>query len=43
MGGSSRVLVDPLDPTPNRRHIARSLGMLFLTEGTLGQVAAAAH
>jgi diguanylate cyclase (GGDEF)-like protein len=38
MGGRSRVLVDPLDPTPNRRHIARSLGMLFLTEGTLGEL-----
>src|SRR3954454_20875970 len=38
MGGPSRVLVDPVDPTHNRRHIARSLGMLFLIEGTLGQV-----
>ena len=38
MGGASRVLVDPVDPTHNRRHIARSLGMLFLIEGTLGQV-----
>ena len=38
MGAPSRVLVDPLDPTPNRRHIARSLGMLFLTEGTLGML-----
>src|SRR5436190_2393975 len=38
MGGTSRVLVDPVDPTHNRRHIARSLGMLFLIEGTLGQV-----
>ncbi len=37
MGGPSRVLVDPLDPTPNRRHIARSLGLLFLIEGTLGE------
>jgi diguanylate cyclase (GGDEF)-like protein len=31
-----RVLVDPTDPTPDRRHIARSLGVLFLLEGTLG-------
>src|SRR5215218_7305158 len=38
MGGTSRVLVDPLDPTLNRRHIARSRGMLFLLEGTLGEV-----
>jgi diguanylate cyclase (GGDEF)-like protein len=38
MGGPSRVLVDPTDPTPNRRHIARSLGLLFLIEGTLGLV-----
>jgi diguanylate cyclase (GGDEF)-like protein len=38
MGGPSRVLVDPVDPTHNRRHIARSLGMLFLIEGTLGEV-----
>src|SRR3954449_6900996 len=38
MGGPSRVLVDPVDPMHNRRHIARSLGMLFLIEGTLGQV-----
>src|SRR4051794_22173947 len=38
MGGPSRVLVDPVDPTHNRRHIARSLGMLFLIEGTLGQL-----
>src|SRR3954462_101137 len=38
MGGPSRVLVDPWDPTQNRRHFARSLGMLFLIEGTLGQV-----
>src|SRR4029450_5553537 len=37
MGGPSRVLVDPLDPTHNRRHIARSLGLLFLLEGTLGE------
>src|SRR4051812_999130 len=37
MGGHSRVLVDPVDPTPNRRHIARSLGLLFLIEGTLGE------
>src|SRR6266498_2472174 len=37
MGGHSRVLVDPADPTPNRRHIARSLGLLFLIEGTLGE------
>src|ERR671937_2749821 len=37
MGGPSRVLVDPTDPTPNRRHIARSLGLLFLIEGTLGE------
>jgi diguanylate cyclase (GGDEF)-like protein len=37
MGGPSRVLVDPADPTPNRRHIARSLGLLFLLEGTLGE------
>jgi diguanylate cyclase (GGDEF)-like protein len=37
MGGSDRVLVDPADPTPNRRRIARSLGMLFLIEGTLGE------
>jgi diguanylate cyclase (GGDEF)-like protein len=29
--------VDPADPTPNRRRIARSLGMLFLFEGTLGE------
>ena len=28
----------PLDPTTNRRHIARSVGMLFLTEGTLGML-----
>jgi hypothetical protein len=27
-----------VDPTHNRRHIARSLGMLFLIEGTLGQI-----
>ena len=33
MGGPSRVLVDPVDPTHNRRHIARSLGLLFLLEG----------
>ena len=32
------MLVDPADPTPNRRHIARSLGLLFLIEGTLGLV-----
>jgi diguanylate cyclase (GGDEF)-like protein len=37
MGGPSRVLVDPVDPTHNRRHIARSLGLLFLIEGTLGE------
>src|SRR5919109_162505 len=37
MGGPDRVLVDPADPTPNRRRIARSLGMLFLIEGTLGE------
>ena len=37
MGGPSRVLVDPADPTPNRRHIARSLGLLFLIQGTLGE------
>src|SRR6266516_1776632 len=37
MGGHSRVLVDPADPTPNRRHIARSLGLLFLIEGTRGE------
>jgi diguanylate cyclase (GGDEF)-like protein len=37
MGGHSSVLVDPADPTPNRRRIARSLGMLFLIEGTLGE------
>jgi diguanylate cyclase (GGDEF)-like protein len=37
MGGPSRVLVDPVDPTHNRRHIARSLGLLFLLEGTLGE------
>src|SRR5919198_1353171 len=37
MGGPSRVLVDPVDPTPNRRHIARSLGLLFLIEGSLGE------
>ena len=38
MGGSDRVLADPADPTPNRRRIARSLGMLFLIEGSLGEV-----
>ncbi|HEY7618126.1 MAG TPA: EAL domain-containing protein [Solirubrobacteraceae bacterium] len=37
MGGLSRVLVDPGDPTPNRRHIARSLGLLFFIQGTLGE------
>ena len=37
MGGPSNVLVDPADPTPNRQRIARSLGMLFLLEGTLGE------
>jgi diguanylate cyclase (GGDEF)-like protein len=37
MGGPTNVLVDPADPTPNRRRIARSLGMLFLLEGTLGE------
>src|SRR4029450_13920472 len=37
MGAPSRVLVDPVDPTHNRRHIARSLGLLFLLEGTLGE------
>src|SRR6266496_514991 len=37
MGGHSRVLVDPSDPTVNRRHIARSLGLLFFIEGTLGE------
>ena len=38
MGGPSRVLVDPADPTPNRRHVARSLGLLFVAEGTLGEI-----
>jgi diguanylate cyclase (GGDEF)-like protein len=33
---SISVLVDSTDPTPDRRHIARSLGLLFLLEGTLG-------
>jgi hypothetical protein len=28
---------DPADPTPNRRRIGRSLGRLFLAEGTLGE------
>src|SRR3954465_12419113 len=37
MGGSDSVLADPADPTPNRRRIGRSLGMLFLIEGTLGE------
>ncbi|HEX7301064.1 MAG TPA: EAL domain-containing protein [Solirubrobacteraceae bacterium] len=37
MGAPDSVLVDPADPTPNRRRIARSLGMLFLIEGTLGE------
>jgi diguanylate cyclase (GGDEF)-like protein len=37
MRGPSSVLVDPADPTPNRRRIGRSLGMLFLIEGTLGE------
>jgi diguanylate cyclase (GGDEF)-like protein len=37
MGGPSRVLMDPADPTPNRRHVARSLGLLFLIEGALGE------
>jgi hypothetical protein len=35
MGGPDSVLADPADPTPNRRRIGRSLGMLFLAEGTL--------
>jgi diguanylate cyclase (GGDEF)-like protein len=37
MGGSDSVLADPADPTPNRRRIGRSLGMLFFLEGTLGE------
>jgi diguanylate cyclase (GGDEF)-like protein len=37
MGGPDSVLADPADPTPNRRRIGRSLGMLFLIEGTLGE------
>jgi diguanylate cyclase (GGDEF)-like protein len=37
MGGHDSVRADPTDPTPNRRHIARSLGLLFLLEGTLGE------
>ncbi|MEA2278022.1 MAG: hypothetical protein QOC78_2982 [Solirubrobacteraceae bacterium] len=35
MGGKTSA---PRDPTPNRRHIARSLGLLFAIEGTLGEV-----
>jgi diguanylate cyclase (GGDEF)-like protein len=37
MPDPSSVLVDPADATPNRRRIARSLGMLFLLEGTLNE------